>query len=46
MAGNMPAFSDQLTVDEVIQVLAYIKTFWSDETLAVQIDRTQQVAEQ
>lgn len=27
----MPAFSDQLTNDEIITVLGYIKTLWNDE---------------
>ncbi|KAB2860473.1 MAG: cytochrome c [Anaerolineae bacterium] len=41
IAGTMPAFYDQLTEAEILQVLAYIKTWWSDESLAVQLERTQ-----
>ena len=43
IVGNMPGFSDSLTADEVILILAYIKTWWSDEYLAVQIERTEAV---
>lgn len=27
----MPAFGDQLSEDEILTVLAYIKTMWNDE---------------
>jgi mono/diheme cytochrome c family protein len=38
MAANsrMPAFGETLTHDEIIEVLEYIKTFWSAETRAIQ----------
>ncbi len=32
----MPAFSDQLTDDKIMLVIAYIKTMWSDENRAYQ----------
>lgn len=36
----MPAFGDVLTEDEIIAVLAYIKTLWSQEQQALQRERT------
>lgn len=44
IVGNMPGFSDSLTPDEVVLILAYIKTWWSDEYLAAQLERTEAVA--
>ncbi len=43
IAGTMPGFSQTLTEDEIFQILAYIKTFWSQDNLAVQIERTQSI---
>jgi mono/diheme cytochrome c family protein len=40
LAGDMPGFSDKMTPDDVFKVLAYIKTWWSAENLAVQLERT------
>lgn len=37
----MPGFSAVLTVDEVIQILAYIKTWWGEEELSIQRDLSQ-----
>jgi mono/diheme cytochrome c family protein len=34
--SGMPAFGETLSHDEIIEVLEYIKTFWSAETRAVQ----------
>lgn len=31
LISGMPAFGDQLTVDEITAVLAYIKSLWGDE---------------
>ncbi len=39
--GNMPGFQTQMTIDDVILVLAYIKTWWQDDMLARQIEFTQ-----
>lgn len=41
VAGVMPSFAAQLTPDEIIAVLAYIKTWWSEQSLTVQLERTQ-----
>lgn len=40
LAGKMPGFASKMSVEAVIQVLAYIKTWWSDEHLATQVERT------
>lgn len=37
----MPSFSTVLAVDEVLQILAYIKTWWGEEELAIQRDLSQ-----
>ena len=39
----MPPFHDRLTPDEIIQVLAYIKTWWADDQVAYQMDLSQRV---
>lgn len=41
IAGVMPSFAAQLTPDEIIAVLAYIKTWWSDQSLTIQLERTE-----
>lgn len=43
IAGTMPSFAHQLTPNEIIAVLAYIKTWWSEQSLTVQLERTQSV---
>lgn len=40
-AGSMPAFEGQLTEDDVAAILAYVKTWWTDEQRAYQSDITQ-----
>ena len=39
-AMPMPGFGGNLTVDEVMQILAYIKTWWGEEELSVQTEQT------
>lgn len=39
--GSMPAFEGQLTEDDVATILAYIKTWWTDEQRAHQDEITQ-----
>jgi mono/diheme cytochrome c family protein len=36
----MPGFGESLTVDEVMQILAYIKTWWGGEELRAQTEQT------
>lgn len=43
--GTMPPFYNRLTPDEIIQVLAYIKTWWEADELAQQIELTQRAAD-
>lgn len=43
IAGTMPGFALQMTPDEIIAVLAYIKTWWSEQSLTVQLERTQSI---
>jgi mono/diheme cytochrome c family protein len=43
IVGNMPAFYDKLSEDEILQILAYIKSWWSDENLTIQLERTQAI---
>lgn len=38
--GSMPAFEGQLTGDDVDAILAYIKTWWTDEQREYQTDIT------
>lgn len=40
---QMPAFRDRLNEDEIADVLAYIKTFWTDEQRAAQAATTLRV---
>ncbi len=40
---QMPAFRDRLTDDEIGDVLAYIKTFWTDDQRAAQAATTARV---
>jgi mono/diheme cytochrome c family protein len=40
---EMPAFGEVLTDAEINAVLAYIKTFWTDEQRAIQQERTNAV---
>lgn len=42
----MPAFGEILTQEEIVAVVAYIKTFWTEEQRLMQAERTLQVAEQ
>ena len=44
--SSMPAFRGKLTESEVRAVLAYIKSFWSDDVLARQLDATEAYEEQ
>ena len=43
-ALEMPGFGEKITVDEVFQILAYIKTWWGDEELSSQIESTNSAA--
>ena len=43
--GIMPPFYDRLTPDEIIRVLAYIKTWWEADQLAQQIELSQQAVD-
>jgi mono/diheme cytochrome c family protein len=45
-AMEMPRFGDILTEDEILSILAYIKTFWGEQELAMQFETTQAFAEQ
>ena len=38
--SGMPAFGDQLTEEEVLDILAYIRSHWSEEAQAVQRERS------
>ena len=40
---EMPAFGEVLTDEEIQAVLAYIKTFWTEEQRAIQQERTNAV---
>jgi len=40
----MPAFGDTLTQEEITSVVAYIKTFWTEEQRMIQAERTLQIA--
>ncbi|MEL6527697.1 MAG: cytochrome c [Chloroflexota bacterium] len=42
----MPAFGEQLSDDEIIAVIEYIKTMWSEEERFIQAERTLTVREQ
>lgn len=42
----MPAFGDILSQEEIETVVAYIKTFWTEEQRMIQAERTIQVANQ
>ena len=39
--GSMPAFEGRLSEDDIAAILAYIKTWWTDEQRAYQSDITQ-----
>jgi len=39
-ASGMPAFGDQLSDTQIIDILAYIKSTWTDRERAVQQERT------
>jgi len=43
-AGVMPAFFNRLTPNEIISILAYIKTWWEDDQLEEQIAQTDKIA--
>jgi mono/diheme cytochrome c family protein len=45
IAGVMPPFYSRLSPDEIIAVLAYIKTWWEADQQAYQIGLSQQVIE-
>lgn len=36
----MPSFSGKLSTEEIIQILAYIKTWWGEEELQTQLEST------
>jgi mono/diheme cytochrome c family protein len=40
LGGKMPGFHDQLTADEVVLVLGYLKQWWSADAQALQRERT------
>lgn len=42
----MPAFASQLSEDEIVAVIAYIKTFWTEEQRLVQAERTLLIRQQ
>ena len=42
----MPAFSEQLTDEEIEAVIAYIKTMWTEEQRLIQAERTLQIRQQ
>lgn len=42
----MPAFGDTLTQEEITSVVAYIKTFWTEEQRMIQAERTLQIPNQ
>ena len=42
----MPAFGDQLSLQEIESVIAYLKTFWTEEQRLIQAERTLQTAKQ
>jgi mono/diheme cytochrome c family protein len=44
--GVMPGFYERLTPDEIISVLAYIKTWWLPDQLDHQMEQTQRIADQ
>lgn len=43
--GLMPGYYDRMTPDEIITVLAYIKTWWSEDHLATQLDLSQRMVD-
>jgi len=43
--SGMPAFGDSLTEDEILAVLAFIKSTWSDRNRAAQQERTKAAQE-
>ena len=43
--GQMPAFRDKLSESEADAILAYIKTWWTDEQRQSQADVTQRYEE-
>ena len=46
VAGVMPGYYEQLTPDEIISILAYIKTWWLPDQLEHQMEQTRLVADQ
>jgi mono/diheme cytochrome c family protein len=45
-AMEMPGFGDKLTEDEILSILAYIKTFWGEQELTMQAETTRTFAGQ
>jgi mono/diheme cytochrome c family protein len=45
VAGEMPGYYARLTPDEMISILAYIKTWWQPDQLENQMELTRSVAE-
>jgi len=45
-AMEMPGFSGKLSVEEIFSILAYIKTFWGEDELAMQAETTRVFADQ
>ena len=43
--GTMPGYHDRMTPDEIIAVLAYIKTWWTEDQLATQLDLSQRMGD-
>jgi mono/diheme cytochrome c family protein len=44
--GVMPSFADRLTAGEIIQILAYLKTWWEPHQLEQQMEMSRRIAEQ
>ncbi len=45
IAGEMPAFYDKLRLEDIVQILGYIKTWWDEENLNTQLDQTRSAAD-
>lgn len=46
ISNKMPAFGEQLTIEQIELVLGYIKTFWTDEQRAYQDEVTNAIRSQ
>lgn len=45
IAGEMPAFYDKLSLEDIMLILGYIKTWWNEENLNTQLDQTRSAAD-